>query len=315
MAEEAMKAIRYDRYGGPEVLALVDVPDPALPEDGVLIEVHAAGVAPGDCKVRQGALTDMFPVKLPKIPGRDGAGVVVKAGATADYAKPGDRVCFIAQHVEAGGAAERIARRRREIAFLPPNIGFLEGAALAHAGVCAWIGMVETGAVAPGMKVLIHGGGGAIGSLAIQIAKHRGAFVAATTRSSNTDYVAGLGADLVIAYDKEDFAQRLSGYDLVYDLVGGAVHARSYPVLRKGGTLVYLIAEPFEDQGARHGVAVKRAVIHDRIETLEAVLDLAGRGAVKPQVGKVFPLAACADAHRLVESGAHTRGRVVLQVR
>ncbi len=310
-----MKVIQYSRYGGPEVMALVDLPDPALPPDGVMIEVHAAGVAPGDAKVRQGVLQHIFPVKLPKVPGRDGAGVVVAAGPQANYARVGDRVCFVAQHVEQGGAAEKIARRKGEIAPLPANLSFLEGAALCHAGICAWIGIAEVGAVKPGMKVLVHGGGGAIGSLSIQIAKHLGADVAATTRSTNANYVTGLGADHVIAYDREDFSKRLSGYDVVYDLVGGDVHRRSYPVLKKGGTLVHLIADPIEDLSAQYGVTLKIAKIHDRIETLEKVLALAGQGVLKPQVGKVFPLAAAADAHRLVESGAHTRGRVVLQVR
>ena len=106
----------------------------------------------------------------------------------------------------------------------------------------------------------------------------------------------------------------MRGYDLVLDFVGGDVHRRSYRVLKQGGTLVYLIAEPIEDLSGEYGVTLKRADIHDRIETLEAVLALAGKG-VRPQVGQVFPLARAADAHRLVESGAHTRGRVVLQVR
>ena len=310
-----MKAVQYARYGGPEELALVEVPDPPMPADGVLIDIHATGVAPGDCKVRQGVLQDMFAVKLPKIPGRDGTGVVSRVGPEADWARIGDRVCFIAQHVEQGAAAERIARRRREIARLPDNLSFVEGASLAHAGMCAWIGLAETAAVRPGSKVLIHGGGGAIGSLAIQIAKHLGAHVAATTRSANVAYVKSLGADLVIAYDQTDFAATLGGYDTVFDLVGGEVHRRSYRVLRPGGMLVYLIAEPIEDLSAQHGVVLKRAVIHDRIETLEAVLALAGRGIVRPQVGRVFPLAECAAAHRLLESGKHTRGRIVLKIR
>ena len=157
--------------------------------------------------------------------------------------------------------------------------------------------------------------GGAIGSLSVQIAKHFGAEVAATTRGANADYVKALGADHVIAYDREDFTHRLADYDVVYDLVGGDVHRRSYRVLKRGGTLVWLIAEPIEDLSAEYGVILKQAKIHDRIETLENVLALAGKGVLKPQVGAVFPLAAAADAHRLVESGAHTRGRVVLQVR
>ena len=310
-----MKAIQYSRYGGPEVLELVEVPDPALPDDGVLIEVHAAGVAPGDTKVRAGALQQMFPVKLPKIPGRDGAGIVIAKGPKADFARVGDRVCFVAQHVEAGGAAELIARRRHDVAALPASLSFVEGASLCHAGMCAWISIAETAAVGPGMNVLIHGAGGAIGSLGVQLAKHLGAKVTGTTRSANSEFVRGLGADAVIAYDRTDFWTTPERYDVVFDTVGGDVHRRSYAVLKKGGTLVYLIAAPIEDLSAQHGVVLKRAQIHDRIETLEAVLDLAGRGILRPQVGAVFPLAQCAEAHRLVASGTHTRGRVVLTPR
>lgn len=307
-----MKAIQYARYGGPEVLELVEVPDPTLPEDGVLIEIHAAGVAPGDTKVRAGVLQRMFKVTLPKIPGRDGAGIVMAAGPKAHYARVGDRVCFVAQHVEQGGAAEKIARRKHDVARLPANLSFIEGASLCHAGMCAWIAIVETAQVNAGMKVLVHGAGGAIGSLAVQIARHHGASVAGTTRSANVDYVRGLGADAVIAYDMVDFTAGPERYDVVFDTVGGEIHRRSYGVLRPGGLLVYLIAAPIEDLSAQFGVTLKRAPIHDRIETLESVLDLAGRGILKPQVGAVFPLAQCAEAHRLVASGAHTRGRVVL---
>lgn len=310
-----MKAIQFARYGGPEVLALVEVPDPAVPDDGVLIEIHAAGVAPGDTKVRAGVLQQMFKVTLPKVPGRDGAGIVIAAGPKADYARVGDRVCFVAQHAEQGGAAEKIARRRHDVAKLPVNLSFEEGASLCHAGMCAWIAIVETAAVKPGMKVLVHGAGGAIGSLAVQLSKHLGATVTGTTRGANVDFVRGLGAHAVIAYDKADFAAGPERYDLVFDTVGGDTHRRSYAVLKRGGLLVYLIAAPIEDLSAQYGVTLKRAPIHDRIETLEAVLDLAGRGILRPQVGAVFPLAECADAHRLVASGTHTRGRVVLKVR
>lgn len=310
-----MKAIQYAQYGGPDVLQLVDLPDPVPAEDGVLIEIHAAGVAPGDTKVRKGVLLHHFKTTLPKVPGRDGTGIVIATGPKADYARVGDRVCFVAQHVEQGGAAELIARRKDEITRLPDNISFVEGASLAHAGMCAWIGIAETGAVKPGMNVLIHGGGGAIGSLSIQIAKHLGARVAATTRSANIDYVKGLGADEVIPYDKEDFTAGGRRFDVVYDLVGGEIHRRSYAALKRGGTLVYLIAEPIQDLSAEHGVTLKSAKIHDRIETLEAVLDLAAKGVLKPQVGRVFPLAEAAEAHRLVESGTHSRGRVVLKIR
>jgi len=310
-----MKAIQFRRYGGPEVLEFCDLPDLEPAEDGVLIEVHACSVAPGDCKLRQGALRQHFDLKLPKVPGRDGTGIVVAVGQDTNYAKIGGRVCFIAQHLEQGAAAELIARRAPQVAPLPDNISFVEGAALTHTAVCAWIGIAETGGVQPRMNVLVHGGGGAIGALAIQVAKLLGASVATTTRSSNADYVTALGADEVIAYDQVDFSAGPRRFDVVFDVVGGEVHRKSYDVLKRGGCLVYLIADPIEDLSAQHGVTLKRAVIHDRVETLETVMALAAKGVLKPQIGGVFPLAQCADAHRLVESAAHTRGRVVLKLR
>jgi NADPH:quinone reductase-like Zn-dependent oxidoreductase len=310
-----VKAVHYARYGGPEVLAYADVPDPQPADDEVLIAVHATSVAPGDCKVRAGLLQDMFPITLPKIPGRDGAGVIVATGRQVDYATVGDAVCFVTQHVEQGGAAELAARARKDIAPKPDNLSFVEATTIIHAGVCAWIGLVETAKVEAGMTVLVHGGSGSIGSLAVQLAKHLGATVAATCNSRNVDYVTGLGADTVIAYDRQDFAERLRDVDVVFDLVGGDTHERSYRVLRKGGVIAWLIAAPFEDRSAAFGVRDRQAVIDDRPGLMAKVLDLAGAGVLRPQVAKVLPLARCAEAHRLMEAGAISRGRIVLQVR
>jgi NADPH:quinone reductase-like Zn-dependent oxidoreductase len=161
---------------------------------------------------------------------------------------------------------------------------------------------------------LIHGGSGAIGALAIQLAKHRGATVAATCRAANADYVRGLGADTVIAHDREDFAALLRDYDAVFDLVGGDIHRKSYAVLRQGGTIVWLHAAPFQDDAASLGLVSRRAVIHDRIETLEAVLALAAQGVLTAPIARVLPLAECAEAHRLLEAGRHGRGRIVLDI-
>ncbi len=295
------------------MLELVDVPDPAPADDEVLIRIHAAGVAPGDGKVRAGTLQHMFPVTLPKIPGRDGAGVVVAKGRRATYLEIGDPVCFTTPHVGQGSAAELIARGKGDVARKPKSLSFVEAAALVHSGMCAWIGLVETADIKSGMKVLIHGGAGAIGSMAVQIARHRGAEVAATCRSTDAPRVAALGAQQVIAFDREDFAASLAGFDVVFDLVGGEVHDKSYSVLKRGGMLVWLYARPIEDR-APPGIVSRRAAIHDRIETLEAVLALAAERRLRAQPGRVFPLAQCAEAHRLVAAGGHGGGRVVLKI-
>ena len=307
-----MRAIQYRRFGGPAVLELAEVPDPHPGPGQVRVDLRAASAIPGDCKLRAGHLQAHFKVTFPKIPGRDGAGIVTEVGPGVTYARPGDAVCVVAQHTESGTYAEAVVRDAATIVPKPDALGFTEAAALTHAGVCAWIMLVETAQVRRGMKVLVHAGAGAIGGLAVQLAAHLGAEVAATCRAANADYVQGLGAGRVVAYDREDFTQRLSDYDVVLDLVGGTVHERSYGVLRRGGHIVYLIAEPFRDRSREFGVRATRAEIHDRPDLLRTVVDLAAKKILRPQICATLPLAEAAEAHRRIEAGEVTRGRIVL---
>ena len=170
-----MKAIRFDRFGGPEELRLVDLPDPAPGPGEVLIEVRAVSVVPGDCKLRQGLLTGYFPVLPPKVPGRDGAGIVRDVGADVADFSPGDRVCFTCRHVDQGSYAQLACRPERDVVDMPDDLDFVEAAAIMHAGVCAYIAIVETAAVKSGDRVLVHAAAGAIGGMAVQICKHLGA--------------------------------------------------------------------------------------------------------------------------------------------
>ncbi len=296
------------------MLRLVEVPEPEPGPGEVRVELRAASVIPGDWKLRAGHLTQYFPISLPKIPGRDGAGVVGKLGPGVDYTQLGARVCVVAQHVEAGTYAQAIVRDRESIVPLPQDIGFEQGAALMHAGVCAWICLIETAQLAPGMRLLVHGGAGAIGGTAVQLAHRVGAHVTATCRADNLDYVRSLGADEVIAYDRDDFARGSGRFDVVLDLIGGEVHDRSYQVLRPGGHMVCLIAAPFKDRGREFGARVTTPKIHDRRPVLEAVVDLAARGVLRPQVCARLPLAEAAEAHRRLEAKEVTRGRIVLLI-
>lgn len=309
-----MQTIQYRRFGGPEVLERVDVATPRPGPGQVRVDLRAASVIPGDCKLRAGLLQAHFRVTFPKIPGRDGAGIVAEVGPGVTYARPGEAVCVVAQHTENGTYAEAIVRDAETLIAMPAGLGFDAAAALTHAGCCAWIMLVETARVQAGMKVLVHAGAGAIGGLAVQLAAHLGAEVAATCRAANAAYVRGLGARHVIAYDRDDFAQELRGYDVVLDLVGGAVHERSYEVLRPGGQIVYLIAEPFRDRAREHGLRATRAEIHDRPHVLSAVMELAGRGALRPQIADTLPLADAAEAHRRLEAGRVSRGRIILRM-
>lgn len=311
---KVMQAIQYDRFGPPDVLRLVDLPEPEPGPGQVRVDLRTASVIPGDCKLRAGHLQAHFAVRFPKIPGRDGAGVVSQLGAGVDGLSIGSKVCVVAQHTEQGTYAQAVVRDTHSIVPLPPNLTFEEGAALMHAGVCAWICLVETARIAPGTRVLVHAGAGAIGGLAVQLAHHVGAHVAATCRFDNLDYVRALGADEVVAYDRDDFALHFAGMDVVLDLVGGSVHARSYPLLKRGGHMVCLINNPFEDRSAQFGVRLTTARIHDSPEALSAVAGLAASGILRPQICARLPLARAAHAHRLLEANAVTRGRIVLQI-
>ena len=307
-----MKAIRFDRFGGPEELKPVDLPDPEPGPDELLIEVHAVSVVPGDWKLRRGHLTGIFPVRPPKVPGRDGAGIVRAMGAGVAGFAVGDRVCFTCQHVDQGSYAQLAARPAADVVPAPEGLGFVECAAIMHAGVCAWIAAVETAGVKAGDKVLVHAAAGAIGGMAVQLCKHLGAEVAGTCSERNRDHVAALGCDRIVPYDKVDFETAVSDHDVVIDLVGGTVHNRSYGVLRPGGILVWLIAEPFEDLSAGLDIEVRQAMILDNPAILNAVVNLANSGHLRPLVSRVLPLDRAAEAHRILEAGENTRGRLVL---
>lgn len=305
-----MKAVQFDAYGPPDVLAWREAAPPTLPPDGVLIDVHAVSMNPIDWKIRSGRMAAIMPLTFPAGTGRDGAGVVK---AAADEALVGKRVMFFAPR-GVGAWAEQIAMPENHIAVLPDAVSFAQGAALPLAGTSAWIPLVDIADVGSGMRVLIHAGAGGVGSLGIQIAKSRGAHVIATCSARNADFVASLGADQVIAYDKTPFETALRDVDVVFDTMGGDVHARSYAVLKRGGQMVCLSAEPFIDRGADHGVVVTKAPILPRKDILEALASLTAKGAICVFIEQELPIREYRRAQELSQSG-HVRGKIVLQLR
>ncbi len=296
------------------MLEHVEAPIPEVGRGDALIEIHAASVNPVDWKIRQGLLKEFFRWTLPAVPGRDASGVVIHVGPEVTNVKVGEEVCFIAGGSAGGTYAELATVDARVLVRKPPRLTHVEAAAFPLVGVTAWIALVETAVVGPGMNVLVHGGAGGVGGMAVQLAKYKGADVTATCRASNIDYVLGLGAGSVVAYDKEDFSAVLKDYDVVFDSIGGEVHRHSYRVLKPGGTIVYLIAAPIEDLSDQFDVTTKQAPVRDDASVLKSVAKLVESGAIQPQVWKVLPLSEAVQAHRLSEAG-HARGKIVLQVR
>ncbi len=306
-----MKAIQYSEHGPAEVLRYVDLPDPVAGPGQILVRLEAASVTPFDWKLRAGYLKSHFTLPMPSVPGRDGGGTVLSVGEGVTEFKAGDRAVVMAGVFAQGGYAEMIAVDEKHAVKIPDSLSTVDAVAITNAGVSSWIAL-QTAEVKSGDKVLIHSGSGAVGGLLIQLCHHLGAKVSTTCRSTNRDYVLGLGADRAIAYDEEDFSEVLKDQDVVFDLMGGEVHDKSYKVLGKGGRLAWFVADPIKDRGAEFGVTATRIMVTDDKSALQAMMDMAGSGLLKPQVARTLPLSEAAEAHRLMEKNAISRGRLML---
>jgi NADPH:quinone reductase-like Zn-dependent oxidoreductase len=280
----------------------------------VLVRLAAAGVAPLDWKLRAGMLAQHFTLNFPKIPGRDGAGTVAALGDGVTGLAVGDRVAVMAPPaMQAGTAAQAIAADARLVVPLPDEVGFDAAAALINSGLSAWIAVMRTAQVQAGQRVLVQSGAGAVGGLMVQLCRHLGATVTATCRADNMDYVRGLGADRAVAYDRP-WPGDLPPQDVVFDLMGGAVHDACYGLLAPGGHLVWLTAAPITGRGAAHGVRVTRAMIADDAVAVAEVLALAARGVLRAQIADRLPLDRLAEAQRRLAAGEVTRGRLILTI-
>lgn len=308
-----MRAARYVQHGGPEVISVDQVPVPEPGKGQVLVEIAAASVAPLDWKLRAGLLQQHFTLTFPKTPGRDGAGRVVACGPGISRLAPGDRVAVMAPPAgQAGPSAEFMVADADLVVPLPDKLSFDAAAALINAGLSAWIAVMRTAQVQPGQKVLVQSGAGAVGGLMVQLCAHLGAEVTATCRAANAEYVRGLGATRVVAYDGPPVTD-LPPQDVVFDLMGGAVHDACYSLLAPGGHLVWLTAAPIKDRSADYGVRVTRAMITDDASVVAEVLALGARGVLNPQIADSLPLDQIAEAHRRLAAGEVTRGRLILR--
>jgi NADPH:quinone reductase-like Zn-dependent oxidoreductase len=278
----------------------------------VIVEVDGASVNPIDWKVRSGMLQKFFPVTFPATTGRDGAGTVIATASDVDASLMGAKVCFMAPR-GVGTWAQQLALPAAMLVRIPAPLSLEQSAALPLAGVSAWIGLVETAKIRSGMRVLVHAAAGGVGHLAVQIARERGADVVATCSAANVEFVHRLGASEVIGYDQDAFEETVSGVDVVFDLIGGDVHARSYEVLKRGGVMACLAAAPYEDRGAAYGVEVRMARVMPDPAALSAVVELAAAGRLKASIDQVLPLVEFAKAQARSQSG-HARGKTLIKL-
>ncbi len=307
-----MRAIVANHYGGPEVLELVELPDPKVGPDTVLVRVRAASVNPVDWKVVEGRLDGGFAVHFPLVPGWDVSGVVEAAGpAVHDYAV-GDEVIGYARRDDIGQGtyAELVAAPVRTLAPKPTSVGFGAAAALPLAGLTAYQS-IRLAEVAAGETVLVHNAAGGVGGFAVQLAAAHGARVIGTASERNHDYVRALGCEPV-AYG-DGLVDRVRGVaprgvDVVLDFIGGDALEASTAVLAPGGRLVSIIdAARVSELGGRYWF------VRPSAEDLGELSRLVDAGLLRIEVAREFPLAEAAAAQRLSAAG-HTRGKIVITV-
>lgn len=304
-----MKAIVVEKPGGPDVLKLQESPRPQPKEGEVLIRVMAAGVNPVDAYIRSGN----YGAKFPYTPGMDAAGTIEAVGSGVKKFKAGDPVYAYLSFAEQGGYAEFCVAKEDEVSPKPTNISFEQAAAVPLAGTTAWQALIDTAKLKSGQTVLIHGGSGGVGHLAIQIAKATGAKVIATASTANQDLLKRLGVDQAIDYSKTKFEDVVKDVDVVLEATRTDALQRSYGIVRKGGFVVTITGRPDQAELQKHGIEGGSLMAHPDAHVLEELTKLIEEKKLTPIVSQTFPLADASQAHQQIET-RHTRGKIVLKV-
>jgi len=333
-----MKSFLIDRYKKGGALRLGEIPEPEVRANDVLVEIRAASVNLLDNKIRDGEFKLILPYRLPLVLGNDVAGVVVRAGANVRKFKPGDEVYARPHQARIGTFAEYIAIDEADVAMKPDNLTMEEAASLPLVALTAWQVLVERANVQKGQKVLIHAGSGGVGTIAIQLAKHLGAYVATTTSTANVDLVKSLGADVVVDYKKEDFEKLLHGYDVVMNSLGKDTLEKSIAVLKPGGKLISISGPPDPDfarqngsgwplrqvmrllslgirrKSKRRGIGYSFLFMTANGGQLEKITALIEAGHIRPVMDRIFPFEKTNEALDYIQTG-RAKGKVVIAVK
>ena len=308
--ESVMRAIQMHSFGGPEVLQVhnIAIPDPA--EDEILIRVHAAGVNPIDTLVRRRSDYDISGAKPPYVPGFDVSGVVTKVGSTTSPYAVGDEVFAMLSLQRGGGYAEYAIVKNEEAALKPDSASHDEAASIPLVALTAWQALFDKAQLKAGQTVLIHAGAGGVGSVAVQLAKWRGARVVATASEHNHDFLRSIGTDVPVDYRTERFEDYVDEVDVVLDSIGFSTQDRSIDVLKKGGILVSLVGLTWKGRNPKD-VRVIPFLVKPNGMQLQQISDLIDAGHVKPIVSYRFSLEEAPQSHRQSQT-RHTRGKIVL---
>jgi alcohol dehydrogenase len=294
-----MKAVQITDYGA-KVQVVDGVEKPDLELDRVLVDVNAAALNPFDVKLSEGFYGDGLSIELPAIPGGDVAGIVAELGADVTGFNIGDAVYGSANAAGGHGSlAEFTVVKASQLYKKPANTDFAQAAALPLVAVSAYQAIVDHMNLQADQKILVHGGAGGIGSIAIQIAKHVGAYVATTTAAKDTEFVNNLGADEVIDYKSQDFSQIIRDYDAVFDTVGGETS---------------MLEAPNAELVKKNSINYVQQSSQTTSERLAKITELVEAGVLEVHIDKLFSLDDAAIAFEHLKSG-HPRGKVVIQIK
>lgn len=333
-----MRAYVMTSYGTVcDIVRLVDVLEPVAGPGQVVCDIAAAALNPIDLKIIEGDLKRINRYAMPHRIGFDASGTVRAVGAGVTAFKPGDAVFVRASRDTIGTFAQQIALDASFFARKPATLTHVEAASLPLVGLTVVQGLMDRAHAVAGQCILVHAGSGGVGSFAVQFAKAMGLHVTTTTSSRNANFVRGLGADAVIAYDKQDYRTLPGRYDIVLDTLGGEVTLDAFKVAKRGGAVVSIVGPPDRRFGAqvgagpfirlamrvmarpvfaasrRTGVAYHRFLTESDGAQLAGIARLADEGRIKPVIDQVFPFEALPAAFERLATG-RARGKIVLEV-
>jgi NADPH:quinone reductase-like Zn-dependent oxidoreductase len=305
-----MKAVTISKYGDQTVLTYADIERPKPKSDEVLVHNRAVAVNPVDWKIRNG-LGEMFGLQLPIVLGCEIAGTVEEAGGGVRDFQVGAAVYGYVSLQRNGGYAEYTIAKSDEIAPKPESLDFDNAAAVAVGALTSSQAIFDTANLQAGQRILITGASGGVGSMAVQLAKAKGAFVIATASGKNEEFVRSLGADEFVDYTREKFEESVPEVDVVFDTIGGDTLERSFETIRRGGCLVTIVAPPSNEKAEKFGIRASMIGVQPNGEQLREINRLIAAGKLKTHVATVLPLSEVHKAHQLSESG-RTRGKIIL---
>jgi NADPH:quinone reductase-like Zn-dependent oxidoreductase len=305
-----MKAVTISKYGDQSVLIYTDIERPKPKSDEILVHNWAVAVNPVDWKIRNG-LGELFGLKLPVVLGCEIAGTVEEAGGGVRDLQVGAAVYGYVNLQRNGGYAEYTIAKSDEIAPKPESLDFDNAAAVPVGALTSWQAIFDTANLQAGQRILITGASGGVGSMAVQLAKAKGAFVIATASGKNEEFVRNLGADEFVDYTREKFEESVRDVDAVFDTIGGDTLEQCFATLRRGGCLVSIVTPPSNEKAEKLGIRASMIGVQPNGQQLREINRLIAAGKLKTNIATVLSLSEVRKAHQLSESG-RTRGKIIL---